>query len=322
MSAGLPGLGLGGLFFIFSALLAPFGELWRTFRGRSRPGEWRIVGRQFAQAVTMVVSIDLTLRLTYVGLSLAGAGDVPSAVSGTVLPLTLIGITSALLVAVLVAAKLAQLGFRLRSAELPTIPDAMPRPAPLRALTFGGAAAIAWVALLSIGASELTPLATPPDAGPSSTGDRDPAGLSSSDAVVRPHSDGSFAVAPVEGPDLAREGTDAGHHGRGSGADGGAQPPAPATPTVSVSVPTPGAQSHGGGPAGGKPPRPEGSASQPSAGGKATSTHSPPASAGPPEGSPAPEHAGPSPEAPPAPEPKGPPAGSPAPAHGGQGSGP
>jgi hypothetical protein len=322
MSAGLPGLGLGGLFFIFSALLAPFGELWRTIRGRSRPGEWRIVGRQFAQAVTMVIAIDLTLRLTYVGLSLAGAGDVPSAVSGTVLPLTLIGITSALLVAVLVAAKLAQLALRLRSAELPAIPDAMPRPAPLRALTFGGAAAIAWVALLSIGASELTPLAPPPDAGPSSTADRDPAGRSSSDAVVRPRAEGSFTVAPVEGPDPAREGTAAGHRGRGQGADGGAQPSAPAPPTISVSVPTPGAQSHGARAPGSKPAGPDGSASQPSAGGKPTPTHSPPASAGPPEGSPAPEHAGPSPEGPQAPEPKGPPEGSPAPRSGGQGSEP
>ena len=121
MSAGLPGLGLGGLFFIFSALLAPFGELWRVLRGRSRPGAWRVVGRQFAQAVAMVVAIDLTLRLTYVGLALAGAGDVPSAASGTVLPLTLIGITTALLAVVVSGAKLAQLGFRLRTGGRPRL---------------------------------------------------------------------------------------------------------------------------------------------------------------------------------------------------------
>ena len=182
MSAGLPGLGLGGLFFICSALLAPFRELWRAIRGRSRPGEWRVVGRQFAQAVAMVIAIDLTLRLTYVALSLAGARDVPSAASGTVLPLTLIGITSALLVAVVGGAKLAQTGLHLWNAELPRIPDAIPRPAPLRALAVGGATGIAWVALLSAGASELSPLVTPPAVGPSSAGDHDRAGISASGA--------------------------------------------------------------------------------------------------------------------------------------------
>jgi hypothetical protein len=134
MSAGLPGLGLGGLFFIFSALLAPFRELWRTIRGRSRPGGWGAVARQFAQAATMVIAIDLTLRLIYAGLSLAGRGDVPSAASGTVLPLALIGITAALLAMVVGGAKVAQLGFRLRDGGLPRLPDALPRPSPFALL--------------------------------------------------------------------------------------------------------------------------------------------------------------------------------------------
>ena len=72
MSAGLPGLGLGGLFFIFSALLAPFPELWRTLRGRSDLGSWKTIGRQLAQALVMVASIDLTLRLTYLVLAAVG----------------------------------------------------------------------------------------------------------------------------------------------------------------------------------------------------------------------------------------------------------
>ncbi|MDX6603556.1 MAG: hypothetical protein QOF23_65, partial [Solirubrobacterales bacterium] len=78
MSAGLPGLGLGGLFFIFSALLAPFRALWLTLRGRSRPGDWAMVGRQFAQAVVMVAAIDLSLRLAYLAISAAGIGNAPS----------------------------------------------------------------------------------------------------------------------------------------------------------------------------------------------------------------------------------------------------
>jgi hypothetical protein len=63
VSAGLPGLGLGGLFFILLALLAPFVELIRTTRGRSSVAAWRVVGRQFALALTMVAAVELTLRV-------------------------------------------------------------------------------------------------------------------------------------------------------------------------------------------------------------------------------------------------------------------
>jgi len=40
MTAGLPGFGLGGVFFIISALLAPFVELIMTARGRSSRARW------------------------------------------------------------------------------------------------------------------------------------------------------------------------------------------------------------------------------------------------------------------------------------------
>lgn len=132
MSAGLPGLGLGGLFFIFSALLAPVRELWRTLRGRSDLAAWRVTGRQFAQAAAMVAGIDLTIRLVYLGLSITGLGDPPAADTGTVLPLTLIGITSALLATVMGIAKLAELAARVRGAGRRRIP-ALRWPRPLRA---------------------------------------------------------------------------------------------------------------------------------------------------------------------------------------------
>jgi hypothetical protein len=158
MSAGLPGLGLGGLFFIFSALLAPFPELWRTLRGRSDLASWRSIGRQWMQALAMVAAIDLTLRLTYVALSAAGIGNPPAADEATVLPLNLIGITTGLLVLVLCSAKLVELALRARSRGLPRVPEALPRVAPLRAAAFGAAAVVAWIALLATGASELSPL--------------------------------------------------------------------------------------------------------------------------------------------------------------------
>jgi O-antigen/teichoic acid export membrane protein len=62
MSAGLPGLGLGGIFFVFSAILAVPRELWRTARGRSSVAAWRVVARQFAQAVAMIAVVVLLLR--------------------------------------------------------------------------------------------------------------------------------------------------------------------------------------------------------------------------------------------------------------------
>jgi hypothetical protein len=98
MSAGLPGLGLGGLFFILSALAAPFPELWRAARGRSSVAAWRGILRQLAQALTMIVAVDLILRL-----------------AGTGLRLDLIGITTGILVAVLCAAKGAELVLRDRA---------------------------------------------------------------------------------------------------------------------------------------------------------------------------------------------------------------
>lgn len=107
MSAGLPGLGLGGLFFILSALAGPLVEAGRTVRGRSSAAAWRQVGRQFAIAVVMIVTVDLLLRGVLV--LTGGAAD-----GLLVLPLEPLGITTALLAAVLGTAKLAQLALRVR----------------------------------------------------------------------------------------------------------------------------------------------------------------------------------------------------------------
>ena len=62
MSAGLPGFGLGGIFFIASALFAVPRELWRTAQGRSSAAAWLTVGRQSAQAAAMVAVVVLAIR--------------------------------------------------------------------------------------------------------------------------------------------------------------------------------------------------------------------------------------------------------------------
>ena len=116
MSAGLPGLGLGGLFFILSALAAPAIELGRTVKGTSSREAWRRVSRQLGIALTMILAVDLTMRGIFVLIGAAGLGA-PDAGGLTVLPLAQLGIATGVLVALLAAAKAAQLVARFRAAR-------------------------------------------------------------------------------------------------------------------------------------------------------------------------------------------------------------
>jgi len=106
MTAGLPGFGLGGVFFIISALLAPFGELVMTARGRSSRARWASVGRQLLIALAMISAVGAMLGLAGV---VSGAGPVQGLASFSLLPLT--G-TATILAFVLVTAKLVQLWLR------------------------------------------------------------------------------------------------------------------------------------------------------------------------------------------------------------------
>jgi hypothetical protein len=295
MSAGLPGLGLGGLFFIFSALLAPFPELWRTLRGRGDLASWRAIGRQLAQALAMVAAIDLTLRLTYVVLSVAGVGDPPAADEATVLPLNLIGITTGLLILVLCGAKLAELGLRVRGGGLPRVPEALPRVAPLRAGAFAAVVAIAWIGLLATGASELSPLERPQREQIASRPERD-AGAAPRQAAVepRPQSQGDSAPIAVEATGTGRNATAGTPDGAaapdsGDGAAGIAPTPTPAAPKAPPPKPAD--------PAPVAIPEPPGSPAPPP--NAAAGAGGPPESAGPPEGVPASEGPVPTAEPPP-----------------------
>jgi hypothetical protein len=50
MTVGIPGTGIGGLFYLTLALAMPLVELWRTVRGRSSLARWRVVGFNFGIA--------------------------------------------------------------------------------------------------------------------------------------------------------------------------------------------------------------------------------------------------------------------------------
>ena len=84
---------------MLSALGGPLFELVRTLRGRSSRARWMAVVRQFVLAAAMIASIDATLRLLLVVIS------IPTASSVIVFPLAPIAMTAGVLTLLLGAAK-------------------------------------------------------------------------------------------------------------------------------------------------------------------------------------------------------------------------
>lgn len=81
MNAGLPGTGIGGIFYLASALAMPLREAYRHVRGRAR-GDWRVVAAQLAIAGGILGAMWLTGLL--LGHALAAAR--PLTRLGTSLP--------------------------------------------------------------------------------------------------------------------------------------------------------------------------------------------------------------------------------------------
>ncbi len=80
MTAGLPGAGIGGLFFVLSAFFMLVVEIQRTVRGRSSRERWALVLRNVAIAASMIVAVTAVVwvvhRLAYPpSSSRGGAGD-------------------------------------------------------------------------------------------------------------------------------------------------------------------------------------------------------------------------------------------------------
>lgn len=121
MSVGLPGVGLTGLFFIVSALLALPIEIVRTLRRRSSRARWGVVLRQLAIALTMIVVLELAyLALQAViealsGASGAGGGRHSGSAAVQLLPTGPLLITLGVLLTVVGAAKVGQLLSRLHA---------------------------------------------------------------------------------------------------------------------------------------------------------------------------------------------------------------
>ena len=60
MNAGLPGTGIGGVFYLLSALWMPFHELHKTLRRKSRPQRMRLILVQLSIALGIIAGIWLT----------------------------------------------------------------------------------------------------------------------------------------------------------------------------------------------------------------------------------------------------------------------
>jgi hypothetical protein len=69
VSAGLPGVGLSGIFFILSALVAVPLELRRTLQRRSSLARWAAVLRHFAFAIVMIGSLELFYAIVHLSLA-------------------------------------------------------------------------------------------------------------------------------------------------------------------------------------------------------------------------------------------------------------
>ena len=72
MNAGLPGIGISGVFYILSALAMPLAEVGRVVTGRPRRSPWASVLTHWAIAVGMVAAIYGSGRLLTVVLRATG----------------------------------------------------------------------------------------------------------------------------------------------------------------------------------------------------------------------------------------------------------
>lgn len=134
MTAGLPGFGLSGAFFLVSALLMVPIELVATLRGRSSLARWGTVLRSAAIALAIIAGIELTYAaLHLVVTQLSGSATAThggpaqplgrtAAVVHAIPVLPVVG-TLGLVAILMVSAKVAELLSDLRRRRAPAVPD-------------------------------------------------------------------------------------------------------------------------------------------------------------------------------------------------------
>ena len=63
MFAGLPGIGVGTLFYVLMAVCMPFREMPRVFAGKSSLAQWQLIARQLFYATGIVATVMFAERL-------------------------------------------------------------------------------------------------------------------------------------------------------------------------------------------------------------------------------------------------------------------
>ena len=63
MFAGLPGIGVGTLFYVLMAVWMPFREMPRVFAGNSSLAQWQLIARQLFYAAGIVATVVFAERL-------------------------------------------------------------------------------------------------------------------------------------------------------------------------------------------------------------------------------------------------------------------
>ena len=79
MFAGLPGIGVGTLFYVILALLMPFRELWHVMHGTSSLRRWRLIATQLVYSVCIIASIAVADRVLLYLLGKATPGSLSPA---------------------------------------------------------------------------------------------------------------------------------------------------------------------------------------------------------------------------------------------------
>lgn len=122
MNAGLPGTGIGGVFYLLSALWMPFHELHKTLKNKSRRSRLRLIFLQSGMALGIIAGIWLTgwllgelLVIARHGLTLKPNGTATAtSILPNVIKMTMVFLTIGLLIVVMGSVHVLKLVMRYR----------------------------------------------------------------------------------------------------------------------------------------------------------------------------------------------------------------
>src|SRR6266550_4180742 len=114
MTVGVPGTGIGGMFYLVSALAMPLRQAYRSLRRRPSSGKWRVIAGQTAMAGAILAAIWVTGLLLGIGITASAALVRPphllaGAHPGSVLRTAALVLSVATLAAVLLGVELLRL---------------------------------------------------------------------------------------------------------------------------------------------------------------------------------------------------------------------